>query len=984
MRIRARRRHAILAVLAFLPPLLLAPASAPAAAPAQDPGGEPPRASFRADTALVLLDLVVRDRKGQPVTDLRPGEIQVYEDGVRRDVAALRLVRGDPPAPSEGASDGNAAPPSPNPTRLLSLTTLVFEPLDGSSAPVARRAALQFLARARTERSRVAVVRLGRGLSLVQPFTNDAEHLRRAVEMVTSTGADAEQGVRDRALRAAAYYQKLNSAATPSAGGPAPTFTSPREPGRADEESGPCDVCPAPTDPGALATERKLAEVQAIALRANDLLQRQQQGESTLFPLLALLKAQEELAGRKTVVFFSTGVRVPPNLDSLFRATIGQANRASVSIYSVDVRGLDTARELQAAGAALRQAAATAYIQTTRTAGAVTRDEAQNFDMVDDALRMNASGSLRDLSESTGGLLIADSNDLGARLEQVATDLRLYYEVSYAPARTEYDGKFRKIEVKLARKGLRVQARSGYFALPPGEATLLPYEVPLLKALTSRPGARDFELRPALSVDQGGETTIALEVPLDGLPFALDSRKKRYRLGLSIMAVVKSPGGQVVERSSDDFPLAGPAGKLDEVRAKKAVLRRRIEAPPGEYVLEAVALERESDRASVGRWRFSVPEREQAGVTAFDELAGREAAGLPAAAPGPPAGSLPAALGRAGLGDLRVAVDHYRSGEVSGSVTARIAVPLARVADDIDRVARLRASGAGSGKEPPWSDADVQAAALLHLEAGVMEARQGDEETAARYMEAGERLATLVVEPARRARFHREWALAAAAFYRSRFDAGNARMLLERAGADSGDDMELLLARAMIHETVGSRAFAGSGARRLSAAETGDAEAAELPRAEDLYRRVLAAAPGHVEARLRLARTLFLESRGREAMAELDRVMAGRPSPTEAHLAQLFAGSVLEAEGDTAGARARYAEALTLVPQSRVAVMAAARLLARTAREGEAREELLRLATRMVEPTPIEEPWWRYRLGAFGEDSGFDGRLERMRAEVRR
>ena len=42
--------------------------------------------TFRADTAFVLLDLVVRDKKGSPVRDLRPDEIQVYEDGVRRDV----------------------------------------------------------------------------------------------------------------------------------------------------------------------------------------------------------------------------------------------------------------------------------------------------------------------------------------------------------------------------------------------------------------------------------------------------------------------------------------------------------------------------------------------------------------------------------------------------------------------------------------------------------------------------------------------------------------------------------------------------------------------------------------------------------------------------------------------------------------------------------------------------------------------------------
>jgi len=952
---------------------LLLGASFPARTSAQD-GADSKPPTFRADAAFVLLDLVVRDKKGAPVVDLRADEIQVFEDGVRRDVADLRLVRSgaEPAAPASPGDEAQAKAP-PNPTRLLSLTTLVFEPLDGAAASLARRAALQFLEQTQGERSRVAVVRLGRGISLVQPFTNDLARLKTAVEMVTNPGAEAQQGLLAQAQRAADYYQKVNAAATATQGGPAPPFTAPREPGRAEEVSGPCDVCPVPTEPGALATERKLAEVQAIALRANDVLQRQQQGESTLYPLLALLHAQEELAGRKTVVFFSRGLTIPPNLDALFRTTIGQANRANVAIYSVDVRGLDTTRDLAAAGNALRQAAANAYLQNARVAGAVTREDALNFDVVEDTVRLNAAGTLRDLSESTGGLLIANSNDLGKRLEQVASDLRLYYEVSYAPARSEYDGKFRRIEVKVARKGVSVQARSGYFALPPGGGTLFPYEIPLLTALSRRPSARDFDLRPVLSL--GGEgPTIAVEVPLDGLPFVVDAKSKTYRLGLAILAVVKTPDGQVVERVSDDYPLSGPASKLDEVRAKNAVLRRRVSVAPGEYVLEAVAVERGSDRASVGRWRFSVPETtEGEGDGEMAEV--RVATRASSAIAGPEAG-------KADLRDLRQAVDLYRRGGVEAAVKARTDLPIARAVAQLDRLARQRGPAPSAGKDS-WSDVEVQAAALLQLEAAVAEAERGDPETAARLLEHGERVALLVEDPARRARFLREWALTAAAFYRSRYDAANARVLLERASVAAGDDLELLLARAIIHETVGSRPFAGSGVPRLSPAEVGAAAGPELEKAEDLYRRVLASTPGLVAARLRLGRTLFLEGRRAEAVAEMDEALRGRRSTAEAHLAHLFAGAALEAAGDEAGARARYDQALALEPRSRVAAMATARLLARTAKESEARKALATLVARSDDPTPVDEPWWRYRLGSFGEDSGFEDRLARLRDEVR-
>ena len=60
--------------------------------------------TFRADTQVVLLDLVAHDRKGQPIADLRADEVQVFEDGTRCQVESFRLVRApgrDKPAPSE-------------------------------------------------------------------------------------------------------------------------------------------------------------------------------------------------------------------------------------------------------------------------------------------------------------------------------------------------------------------------------------------------------------------------------------------------------------------------------------------------------------------------------------------------------------------------------------------------------------------------------------------------------------------------------------------------------------------------------------------------------------------------------------------------------------------------------------------------------------------------------------------------------------------
>ena len=85
---------------------LLAPA---AGGPAwcQEPPPELRRDVFRVDTEVVLLDVVVRDKKGRSVRDLRPDEIEVYEDGVRQQVGSFRFL--DSRAIGEALEDAQSA-----------------------------------------------------------------------------------------------------------------------------------------------------------------------------------------------------------------------------------------------------------------------------------------------------------------------------------------------------------------------------------------------------------------------------------------------------------------------------------------------------------------------------------------------------------------------------------------------------------------------------------------------------------------------------------------------------------------------------------------------------------------------------------------------------------------------------------------------------------------------------------------------------------
>jgi len=85
-----------------------------------------PDVVIRSSVREVLLDVVVRDAHGHLITNLKPGEVTVYEDGVRQDVRSFRLVAGSEVRIEDErqASEAQAAPtgvaaPSPSAHRSI-------------------------------------------------------------------------------------------------------------------------------------------------------------------------------------------------------------------------------------------------------------------------------------------------------------------------------------------------------------------------------------------------------------------------------------------------------------------------------------------------------------------------------------------------------------------------------------------------------------------------------------------------------------------------------------------------------------------------------------------------------------------------------------------------------------------------------------------------------------------------------------------------
>lgn len=546
---------------------------------------------FRTGADAVVLDIVVRDRRGRPVRDLSRSEIVVLEDGQPREVMAFRLVEGA--APQATLETGAA---SPDPLRRVTLVTLVFDRLTQGSRQLARKAALDFVAKEPPPGQWVSVFSLDDRLTLRQDFTRDRAKLTQAIDRAMSSAALEGRG-------------PLPGESRELASTPAPAIV-------ADAPAAPAGGGSAA---GAAAAQAAMDAVVGRVQAFTESAEQQQRGQSALFPLMALARAESALEGRKAVLFFSEGLSVPPNLEEAYRSAISEANRANVSIYAVDARGLDTSRGLAAAGAALDKAGRTSQqAMLKRGAGPVTIDEVMNTETAQSALQSDTQGVLDELASSTGGFLIANSNDLRGGLDRIAGDLASYYEIAYTAQPGPFDGRFRKVDVKVARKGVDVQARSGYFALPPGDAApLMPYELPLLAAAAATPPPHAFDYKVAAfrfqQTPRGRQHTLVVEVPTERLTIDEDRKTKRYALRFSVLALVRDTSGRIVERMSNDYPLEGPLERLPALRRGQVIFKRQLWLPPGSYSLVTVARDHKSGHDSVQQLAIETP-AERAGV----------------------------------------------------------------------------------------------------------------------------------------------------------------------------------------------------------------------------------------------------------------------------------------------------------------------------------------------------------------------------------
>lgn len=572
----------------------------------QSAPSQTPSPAVRSTTNEVVLDMVFRDKKGRAIHDIRPEEIHVLEDGVEQKVTSFQLVEGKP---AESANGSKLSPEggtlSLDPMREVRLVTLVFEGLDLDGKRFFRQALKDILDMAPEQNLYFSILTVDQGLHVIQPFTMNHAALLKSMDksMMWSFVQYENQSNEIKAeLRQTLSQGESQLQSSGSGGGPS----------AAQIQS---------------SVNYRMAQMQYDMLQAAEGAVRQFQAHASIDALMALVRAQAQLPGRKAILYFNSSFLIPETIKEQYSMLISTANRGNVSFYTIDPKGLVALSDSKgsrtgpvtwSSGAEGRDELSGAMSKPLQigagTGGEVTTSQARAAETAESALRANPLMWLRDLAQQTGGATIAETNDYRAPLRTAMEEVRTYYEASYAPHITVYDGKFRKISIRVDRPDAVVHSRSGYFALPQinGGQQLFAYEMPLLNAMNApaAPHDVDFQVGAERFDDRGPkvEYMVTLEAPLKGLTFTPQPDQKSSAVDAALLATLKNSNGEIVEKFSKDFAVQVALDKVNAYKEGNLVQTFRTELAPGEYSLEAVVMDRYDQKMGVKKTSITVPD----------------------------------------------------------------------------------------------------------------------------------------------------------------------------------------------------------------------------------------------------------------------------------------------------------------------------------------------------------------------------------------
>jgi VWFA-related protein len=506
--------------------------------PSQTQQGETPRSqvpTYQVESNLVVVDVIVRDKKGNPIRDLSREDFKAYEDNVPQEI--VTFSREDiPVGPSPEATAGGAAQTAPEKIVNLNINpeqTPKKEDLQGKRLVIlffdlsslgeeglirSVDTARQFVAEQTGPQDLLAIATYDSILQLIQDFTNDHQ--------VTLNTLNA-------------LYPSDSGEATAESLG--------------DEESSEDVYVPDDIQFNIFNTDRRLSALETLA------------------------KMYREFPERKSLVYFSNGVSTTGvENNAQIRSTVDNANRSNMSIYTIDSRGLvalppgGEASQGSPGGMALFNGSSVSRQMSSLSSSQET---------------------LTTLAHDTGGIAFQDTNDLSLALKQVQEDTRSYYVLGYYSKNRKEDGKYRKIRIEIVRTGLKLEHRPGYFASKSFiQLNQEERDLQLQQALSVDRPFSDVPLILQADYFQSDEKTcmvpLSIEMAGDGVQF--ESKGDQRVASFEFLAQVIDPKGRVTGVARDKVQVRLAAEKAEKIKAGGILYSSGFQLRPGSYTLKFI------------------------------------------------------------------------------------------------------------------------------------------------------------------------------------------------------------------------------------------------------------------------------------------------------------------------------------------------------------------------------------------------------------
>jgi len=540
----SRRFVAHLALLGLCTSLL------PAQEPASKPDGQR-EYTFKVTSDLVLVNVVARDKKGALLTDLKREDFTLLEDGKPQKIASFDVentelaaqpevvsaqVEGGPvQAAVEGAPKAPIAANANLKNRRLIVLFFDFSGMEEEEITRAVEAAQKYLDRQMTAADTVAITSFATEFVVNQDFTSDRAALQKALARFTSTSGEGFEAGQDADATGNAFA--------------------------ADD-----------SDFNTFNTDRKLQALQSLA------------------------KSLARIEQKKSIIYFSNGVSTNGlENQSQLRATVNEAVKANVSIYTMDVRGLEA---LPPGG----DASTASTRGTGMFTGASVRSQMDS--------NFGTQETLTTLASDTGGRAFLDSNDFNKVFTRVQQDTSAYYVLSFRSANPNKDGRYRKLTVKVNRPDVKLEFRSGYYAGKDfAHSTKEDREEALEKELNSELPATDVAVYMAASYFRRNDgqyfVPVSIVVPGSEIPFTRSSDVDKATL--DIIGVVRA--GQM------PFPVATARETVKlSVQESQNVKRKNVQyntgfiLAPGTFRLKFVVRENQTGRIGSFETDITIPD----------------------------------------------------------------------------------------------------------------------------------------------------------------------------------------------------------------------------------------------------------------------------------------------------------------------------------------------------------------------------------------